>query len=93
MKECNGGEGAIGSDGFVRFWPLKELIEANDDYSVSGFAPGLFFIGTDGGDAAYGIKKKTSEFIEVPFIGMSEEEAVVRGKDITELLSFLAGTN
>ncbi|WP_346320972.1 SMI1/KNR4 family protein [Chitinophaga sp. YIM B06452] len=43
MLERNGGEGSIGSEGYVRFWPMEELIEANNDYSVSEFAPGLFF--------------------------------------------------
>ncbi|GEP88938.1 SMI1 / KNR4 family (SUKH-1) [Chitinophaga terrae (ex Kim and Jung 2007)] len=91
MKEFNGGEGVIGENGrYVRFWPFQELLEANEDYAVDKFAPGLFFIGSDGGDTAIGLKKEEGFFIEVPFIGMSDEEAVERGGTFTDLLIFLS---
>ncbi|RAJ83330.1 SMI1/KNR4 family protein SUKH-1 [Chitinophaga dinghuensis] len=91
MKECNGGEGVIGEDGrYIRFWPLEELMKANEDYSVSEFAPGLFFIGTDGGGTALGFKKATGAFIEISFIGMSDNDAVERGWTFEEFLVFLS---
>jgi len=90
MKEYNGGEGVIKEGRYVRFWPLEELKEANEDYMVEEFAPDLFFIGSDGGGTAFGLNKITGIFIEVPFIGISNEAAIERGKDFVAFLSFLA---
>lgn len=90
MKECNGGEGVIKEGRYVRFWPLEELKEANEDYMVEEFAPGLFFIGSDGGGTAFGLNKIAGTFIEVPFIGMSNEVAIERGENFVGFLSFLA---
>lgn len=90
MREYNGGEGRIGQDGkYVRFWPLEELIEANEDYLVRDFAPGLFFIGSDGGDTALGIRLSAKSFIEVPFIGMADDEAIDRATGFENFLSYL----
>ncbi len=91
MMEYNGGEGMVGEVGrYVRFWPLQELVEANEDYSVSEFTPGLFFIGSDGGDTAFGLKIETRVFIEAPFIGMSDKEVIERGRTFEEFLVFLS---
>jgi len=90
MKARNGGEGVINDGAFVRFWKVEELEETNADYMTNEFAPDLFFIGSDGGGTAYGINRKTGIFVDVPFIGMSNEEATERGKDFTEFLTYLA---
>lgn len=90
MKEQNGGEGFIGEGRYVRFWPLEELLEANEDYTVHEFAPDIFLVGSDGGGNAFGLKRKEGIFIEVPFIGMSNDDAIDCGKDFKEFLSFLA---
>jgi hypothetical protein len=90
MKARNGGEGIINDGAFVRFWKVEELEEANADYMTHEFAPDLFLIGSNGGDTAYGIHRETGAFVDVPFIGMSNEEATERGKDFTEFLTYLA---
>jgi hypothetical protein len=90
MRENNGGEGVIGENGwYVRLWPLEELIEANEDYNVDRFAPDLFLLGSDGGDTAFGLKREDGIFIEVPFIGMSNENAINRGENFSQFLDFL----
>jgi len=90
MKEKNGGEGIIGEGRYVQFWLLEELLEANADYMVHEFAPDLFLIGSDGGGTAFGVKRNEGIFIEVPFVGMSNDEAIERGKGFKEFLSFLS---
>lgn len=91
MRENNGGEGVIGENGwYIRFWPIEELSEANTDYNVGEFAPDLFLLGSDGGDTAFGLRKREGVFIEVPFIGMSNEDAIVRGNNFSQFLGFLA---
>lgn len=90
MKEKNGGEGFVGANSYVMFWPFEELNDVNKMYMVEKFAPDLFLVGSDGGDTAYGIQKTHGTFIEVPFIGMANEMAVERGKDFTSLLVYLS---
>lgn len=90
MKQYNGGEGVISDGWYVRFWPLEELQEANEDYIVSEFAPKLLLIGSDGGDTAFGIKRQEGVFVEVPFIGLSDDNAIERGVDFKQFLSFLS---
>ena len=91
MRAKNGGEGPIGDNNYIRFWPFEELKEANSDYHVEEFAPELLLIGTDGGGTAYGFRKLEGTFVEVPFIGMSDpEEIVERGKTFLEFVSYLA---
>ncbi|WP_148707410.1 hypothetical protein [Chitinophaga skermanii] len=65
---------------------MEELFEANDDYMVSTFAPSLFLIGSNGGDTAYGLYKNSGEFIEVPFIGLSNDTFTVISKDFYNFL-------
>ncbi|WP_343303373.1 SMI1/KNR4 family protein [Chitinophaga niabensis] len=90
MKVRNGGEGTIGKDGYVCFWPLEELIQINEDYAVNEFAPELFFIGTNLGGTAYGIRKRSGAFIETEFVGMSDEAAIVHGQSFAEFLLALS---
>lgn len=86
MKEFNGGKGPLGENGYIQLWPFNELIEANQGYQVDNFAPSLFLIGSDGGGAAYGVRKSTGTFIEVPFIGMSDEDAEDLGERFVDFL-------
>ena len=90
IKESNGGEGTVGNNGYIQLWCFDELIEANQDYQVEEFAPSLFLIGSNGGGTAYGVKKSTGTFIDVPFIGMSDEAAADCGETFVDFLSFLS---
>jgi hypothetical protein len=91
MKVYNGGEGTIGWNGkYARFWPLEQLLEANDDYLVKELTTDLFLIGSDGGNTAFGIRLSDNVLIEVPFIGMADDEAVARSKNFAGFLEYLS---
>lgn len=62
---------------YTLIWPIHELISLNEAYAVEEFAPEFFLIGSDGGDTAFAVEKDTGHIVELPFIGMSKEEAVV----------------
>lgn len=68
----NGAEGPIGEHGYIQLWALEELVELNQAYSVSEFAPGLFLFGSDGGDEAFGfdLRNPGMPIIQLPFIPM-----------------------
>lgn len=71
MLLTNGGEGPIGNS-YLRLWNIEELVNSNEDYAVTEFAPGLVIIGSDGGGAAYGYDFRQDQplLVEVDFIGM-----------------------
>lgn len=72
LMQSNGGEGAVGN-AYLVLWSLEELEGLNQLYEVSRFAPGLFLIGSDGGDTGYGLDVRLDPppVIEVPLIGLS----------------------
>jgi len=74
-KETNGAY-INGEKKNIVLWPLTDLMQFNTDYKVDIYAPGFFIFGSDGGGMAYAIEKDTGFIFEMPFIGMSKEEAL-----------------
>src|SRR5262249_30653850 len=79
LRAANGGEGPLGERGYLALWRAEEVGQANQEYSVAEFAPGLLLIGSDGGGTAVGIDLRSSDsggmhFVELPFIPMRVEE-------------------
>jgi hypothetical protein len=82
----NGGE-LYDNEICIILWPLTDMIKRNNNYRVDEYASKFFIFGSDGGDTAYCIEKKTGWIYEMPFIGMSNEEAIFKYKSFTELLN------
>ena len=85
FKEANGAEIST-DDNYIILWALTEMLQLNKEYKVEEFAPEFIIIGSDGGGAAFAIEKSTGEIYEMPFIGMSKEEATFRGKTFAEYI-------
>jgi hypothetical protein len=60
LMEMNGGEGSIGSS-YLILWPAEEIVEINEAYNVSDWAPGVVIFGSDGGGEAYGFDFNSEE--------------------------------
>ncbi|HEY5750634.1 MAG TPA: SMI1/KNR4 family protein [Chryseolinea sp.] len=88
LSTSNGAEGQL-EGSYLILWPIEELFSLNEGYYVDEFAPGFFIIGSDGSGTAFAFDKLTGEFYEMPFIGMSREEAVFRAKDFAGLINSL----
>jgi len=89
MVSANGGEGPVGEASYLVLWPAEELASANEGYGVAEFAPGLVLFGSDGGDTAYAFDTRSDReaaIMEVPFVGMSVEEATPIGDTLADLL-------
>lgn len=84
-KETDGAE-ILGDRSYISIWPLSELLELNNDYNVNEYAPDFFFFGSDGGDTGYAIQKNSGYIFEIPFIGMSNEDAVLKYNNFSDLL-------
>jgi hypothetical protein len=88
MKDANGAD--ISTDkNYLLLWPLTDMIQLNKEYNVDEYAPNFFLIGSDGGDTAYAIEKATGHIFEMPFIGMSNEDAVFKCEKFTDLVESL----
>ena len=74
---------------YVMLWPLTNLFKNNEEYEVHIYAPEFFIFGSDGGGTAYAIEKETGNIFEIPFIGMSKEEAIFLAKTFHEFLQSL----
>ncbi|HHV65435.1 MAG TPA: SMI1/KNR4 family protein [Peptococcaceae bacterium] len=89
LEESNGADICFDNT-YLLLWPLTDLFFLNQEYDVEVFAPNFFLIGSDGGDTAYAISKKTGYIYEMPFIGMSSKEAILVSNDFNGLLRKLA---
>ena len=89
MRKSNGADISF-ENAYLMLWPLTDLMSLNQEYGIEEFAPDFFLIGSDGGDTAYAISKKSSSVYKIPFIGMSNEEAVLISNDFNELLDELS---
>jgi len=88
LNTFNGGEGSIGNN-YIRLWSFSELIELNNDYAVDEFLTNIILIGSDGGDTAYGIKMN-NKYIEVPFIGMDDDEVSEIANNFDDFINYIS---
>jgi hypothetical protein len=89
LKRMNGGEGFIGK-GYLRVWPVEDLIQYNRDYFVDVDAPELFLFGSSGGGEAFAFDARSSPppIVAVPFI-VSLEDAMVIAPNFNSFLQHL----
>ncbi|TAH40826.1 MAG: hypothetical protein EYC69_10005 [Bacteroidetes bacterium] len=85
FKEANGVDIST-EENYVFLWPLTDMIHLNKEYNVEVYAPDFFIFGSDGGDTAFALEKSTGNIYEMPFIGMSKEEAIFKNKTFTEFV-------
>lgn len=92
MIKGNGGEGPVGDFGYAMFWKIEELLTMNKDYNVIESLEGFLIIGSDGGGEAFAIylKSDSAKYVQVPFVGMCEEDCLEMGGDFTTFLEKLS---
>lgn len=90
MIKVNGGEGFVGKK-YLILWEAEHLIQYNTEYEVQEYAPGLFLFASSGGGEAFGFDGRYDDLrvVQVPFIGMSLQDAKLVAKNFTDLLSYL----
>jgi hypothetical protein len=89
LGKSDGGEGELGvKPGWIRLWPAKEVMAANQDYCVAEFLPGFFAFGSSGSDEMFAFdvrQPKKVSVASVPFVPMEAEEAVQVSRSFSEL--------
>jgi len=90
MASSNGIEGFIGAT-YLILWPVEQLKELNEGYAIGEFAPGLFLIGSNGGDSGFALdtRHEPMEVKEVPFIGLSHEATKTVATSFKDFVEFL----
>lgn len=89
----NGASGRIGKNSYLEIWCIEEIIQFNPYYTAElddGLSQNLFLFGSNGADAAYGIKKSTGDFVEVPYLSMDENDLIYCGKSFKEFIEKLS---
>lgn len=81
------GKGLVGEN-YLVLWEKSDMEELNQDYESQEFLNNVILIGSDGGDIAYGIDAN-GRYIEVPFIGMNDEEIEVIAKDFDDFINYI----
>ena len=88
LNKTIAGEGVLNEVNYLLLWDKNEIQDLNNAYEVEEFLSGIILIGSDGGDVAYGINVK-GEFIEVPFIGMDDEEVKIVASDFDQFINYV----
>jgi SMI1/KNR4 family protein SUKH-1 len=90
LHHSDGGEGHLGLEcGWFQLWSSAEVLELNKGYEIEQHLPGYFGFGSNGGgellafDTPKGMPWKV---VMIPFLPMSENEAIVIAKDFEEFI-------
>lgn len=90
LKQTVSGEGMVGENNYLSLWEKNEIEELNNSYETQEFLSNILLIGSDGGDTAYGIDVN-GKYIEVPFIGMDDEEVEIVADDFDGFIDYVWG--
>ena len=88
LRQTLSGEGMVGENNYLLLWKKCEIEELNDLYGAHEFLSDVILIGSDGGDTAYGIDIK-GRYVEVPFIGMDDEEIRIIGNNFDDFINYV----
>lgn len=88
MLEYGGGEGWIGEH-YLILWKPSELVTFNNEYEFHEYAPSLIAFASSGGGEAFAFDKRAGlrSVVMVPFIGMSDEDAIHVADSLDNLLA------
>jgi hypothetical protein len=75
MRDGNGGEGPVGEHGFLRIWPLAEVVDQTRRYARFDQFEDLVVFGTDGGGEAFCFDT-VGRYLAVPFVGGREDRTI-----------------
>lgn len=88
LRQTITGEGMVGENSYLLLWGKNEIEELNTDYETQEFLSDIILIGSDGGDMAYGIDIM-GRYIEVPFIGMDNDEVKIIAYDFDGFIDYV----
>lgn len=92
LRTANGADGDLENGAPVVFWKAELLPQLQDDSETEEWAPGMFIIGSDAGDALYGIDLRDDapreRYLEM-FDGLDWDMVMWRGQSFLDLLLYV----
>ena len=88
LSQTVSGEGMVGESNYLMLWEKSEIEELNNSYETQEFLSNAILIGSDGGDIAYGIDIN-GRYVEVPFIGMDDEEVKIIAENFDDFINYV----
>ena len=90
MEASNGGEGPVGTAGYLRLWPLEAVEQNSRDYNVENAAPHLLLFATDLGGTMYAFDlRDPPRIVSVP-VPIEQEYVAPCGESFVEFLAAIA---
>jgi hypothetical protein len=86
MQVHNGGEGPIGSEGYLALFSLEQLVEWNTDWETNREPLDCTIFASNRGNTVYAFTR-AGEVIEFDMIGYSPEEALPVAPDFSGFLA------
>ena len=90
LRYSDGGEGSIDiGPGWLQLWSSEEVLQHNQGYQIEEYLPGFFGFGSSGGGELLAFDtrgEKPWKVVMIPFIPMSEKEAIVIAKEFEEFI-------
>ena len=92
MVRHNGGDGPVGKEGYLRLWPLDQVVAGTEEYGALDFAPGLLLFGGSGGNEAFAFDRHDPKWpiVMVPLVCMSRDDMIFVAGSFTEFIERLA---
>ena len=92
LRTANGADGDLENGAPVVFWKAELLPQISEDAETARWMPGMFIIGSDAGDALYGIDLREDappeRYVET-FDVMEWDYVLWRGRSFLDLLLYL----
>jgi len=90
LKFSNGIEGSVSNGSYLRLWKAEDLEKLNTTSQSETFVPGMFLIGSDGGEEKIGIDLRENSvtfgnFFRVSSIPLDWKQAVLLGSEVTDI--------
>jgi len=92
IRRHAGCDGPVGKNGYIRIWPLENVLLRTEQADVDQFAPGLLLFAGDGGGEAYAFDRQTAGWpiVTVPLVGLSRKEMKPVAATFSEFIRKLA---
>lgn len=93
LKNYKGANGDLPVQPFYfQLWEISEVFQNNLDYEIPDYLPDYFGIGGNGGGELIALNLKNKKIFVIPFIPMSEQDALLIAESFEEFANIMGFT-
>lgn len=91
LRLTDGFNGTVAGRGYLVLWSSALIVSYNEDYEAPKWMPGFLMVGTNGGNAVYGIDVRSRDgevlpYVETDFVPMGWNNVFWRGPSLAALM-------